>query len=129
MATVTIRGRHIKVQAKEGRQRALVIDRLEARTNEQLDEMEAESFPNRKIVRGAIEKLDDAEQCLRSLFIDLHDAAEDELEGDSDMVPDYIAEDGTKRLYPENVDPELDVIIHQLWEVGMYLREYFDEQV
>jgi hypothetical protein len=129
MATVTIRGRHIKVQAKEGRQVALVIDRLEARTNEQLDEMEAESFPNRKIVRGAIEKLDDAEQCLRSLFMDLYDAAEDAMEGDSDMVPDYIAEDGTKRLYPENVDPELDGIIHQIWEIGMNLREYFDEQV
>jgi hypothetical protein len=96
--------------------------------NARLDAMEAEDFPDRGIIRRAVEASDSAEQLLRTVLMDQHDRAEDELRAGSDRwEPDYIDDLGYECLYPESVNEELDRLIGQLWEVNMGLLEVLDE--
>ncbi len=124
---MNIRGRLIKVQAKEGRQRAFVEHQLAQRTNEQLDQYEAESYPDRAIVRRALRKVSEAEEQLRFLMMDKLEEAERELADDPDAIPDYVNEDGEGMLYPENVDSQLDGIVGLTFELYIHLSEYLED--
>ncbi len=93
-----------------------------------LDAMEAEDFPDRGILRRAANQCDEAEQLLRTVLMDQHDRAEDDMRAGSPLWhPDYINDDGEECLYPESVNEELDGLIGQLWEVNMGLLGVLDE--
>ena len=126
MATISVRGRHIKIAEKIGRQRSFAIDQYFKRTDETLDRLEAEDFPDRAILRKIINHVDAAEQLSRSLLYDLVDRAEREANEDPEFVPDYVNDDGEGMLYPENVAPLLDGVAHRLWEIWMDLKEELD---
>ena len=125
---LTVRGRKIKVHG-DGKALRLMYERQYAdMTNAQLDKFEAEDFPDRGILRRAANMADDAEQLLRTVLMDQHDRAEDELRaGNPRWLPDYVNDDGEESLYPESVNEELDALIGQLWEVNMGLLEVLDE--
>ena len=125
---LTVRGRKIKVHGDGKALRLMYEKQYAGFTNAQLDKFEAEDFPDRGILRRAVNQCDEAEQLLRTVLMDQHDRAEDELRaGNPRWLPDYINDDGEESLYPESVNEELDALIGQLWEVNMGLLEVLDE--
>lgn len=125
---LNVRGRKIKVHGDGKALRLMYEKQYAGFTNAQLDKFEAEDFPDRGILRRAVNQCDEAEQLLRTVLMDQHDRAEDELRaGNPRWLPDYINDDGEESLYPESVNEELDALIGQLWEVNMGLLEVLDE--
>lgn len=125
---LTVRGRKIRVHGDGKALRAMYEKQYKELPNVRLDAMEAEDFPDRGILRRAANQCDEAEQLLRTVLMDQHDRAEDELRAGSDnWFPDYINDDGEECLYPESVNEELDTLIGQLWEVNMGLLGVLDE--
>ncbi len=53
MATIVVRGRRIRVQAKAGTQRLAVYTLYSTYTDERLDELEAESIEHEQVCCGA----------------------------------------------------------------------------
>lgn len=124
---LNVRGRKIKVHGDGAALRRLYERQYAELTNEQLDSFEREDFPNRGILRTALNAVYDAESQLRALMMDELEAAEAEAAEDPDFIPDFVTDEGHECLYTENVNPELDAAIFQLFETGLTLREMLDE--
>lgn len=124
---LNVRGRTIKVHGDGAALRGLYEKQYADMTNAQLDRFEAEDFPDRGILRTALNAVYDAEAQLRALMLDELEAAEERYSKDPDFVPDYVTEDGDECLYPENVNEDLDAAIYELFEVGLTLRGMLDE--
>ena len=124
---LNVRGRKFKVHGDGAALRRMYERQYANMSNARLDRFEAEDFPDRGILRDALNAVYRAEELLRALMMDELEVAEEEAAKGPDFVPDFVTEDGDECLYTENVNPELDAAIYQLFETGLTLRGMLDE--